>query len=170
MPPKNIILVGFMGTGKTTVGKRLAQDLGWTFKDTDVMIEAREGMSVAAMFEGKGETYFRDVESLIAREMKSFTNHVFATGGGFVLRPENLAAAREAGLVVLMVASPEEIWHRVKDSRTRPLLQGGDPRARMNALLAEREAAYGAIQTRVVTDGKSPDQIAKEISGLLAGE
>src|SRR5688572_15249289 len=106
---RNIILTGFMGTGKSTVGRRLARRLGWTFVDTDELIEQREGRSIPDIFAQDGEPAFRDLETELARDLANSKNQVIATGGGMVLREENLRALEQAGAVVLLEAGIEEI-------------------------------------------------------------
>jgi shikimate kinase len=160
---RNLILAGFMGSGKTTVGRILARNLGWGFMDTDREIEAREGMPVAKIFEGKGEASFRDMESELAGQLSELQHQVIATGGGFMVRPENREACARAGTVVLLVASPEQIWHRVKRSRHRPLLKTEDPEARIRELMEQREPAYAEIPIRVETGGKTPYSIAEAV-------
>lgn len=165
--PSNIILAGFMGSGKTTVGKVLAERLGWTFCDTDEIIEQRTKTKISEIFSQQGEPAFRDMESALAREMVEWHQRVVSTGGGFMLRPENLAASERAGFPVLLVASPDEIWHRVGRSRHRPLLQVENPRARIEQMLQERQSAYEAIAHKISTDGLTPDQVAQAILDLI---
>jgi shikimate kinase len=160
---RNLILAGFMGSGKTTVGRILARNLGWGFLDTDREIEARQGMPVAKIFELKGEEAFRDMETDLAGQFHELHRQVIATGGGFMIRPENRDAAARAGTLVLLVATPEQIWHRVRRSRHRPLLKTGDPEERIRELLLQREAAYAAIPIRVETGGKTPYSIAEAV-------
>jgi shikimate kinase len=160
---RNLILAGFMGSGKTTIGRILARNLGWGFMDTDREIEARAGKRVAKIFEEQGEEAFRDMETELAGRLVEFERQVIATGGGFLLRPENRAACARAGTVVLLVATPEQIWHRVRRSRHRPLLMTEDPESRIRELLAQREAAYAAIPIQVETGGKTPYSIAEAV-------
>jgi shikimate kinase len=156
-----------MGSGKTTVGRILAKRLGWTFLDTDRQIQNESGMTIAEIFSERGEERFRELESEVAAGLAGLSGRVIATGGGFMLRSENLRRALEAGRVFFLVASAEEIWHRVRRKRNRPLLEVDDPEARIRELLAEREAAYRAIPERVATDGRSPEAIADEIYARL---
>lgn len=167
---RNLILAGFMGSGKTTVGRVLARNLGWDFLDTDHEIESREGETVPHIFETRGEAAFRDLESALARDLKRMQHHVIATGGGFLVRPENRRAAAEAGPIVLLMATPEQIWHRVRRSRHRPLLQTADPEGRIRELLMQREDAYASIPLRVETGGKTPYSIAEAVLKALIPE
>lgn len=160
---RNLILAGFMGSGKTTVGRILARNLGWEFMDTDRQIEMEQGMHVSRIFETRGEEAFRDLETELAGRLKDFHRHVIATGGGFILREENRRLAAEAGPLVLLIATPEQIWHRVKRSGHRPLLQTADPLARIRELLRQREPAYAAVPLRVETGGKTPYSIAEAV-------
>lgn len=164
---QNIILAGFMGSGKSTVGRILARHLGWKFCDTDKMIERQAGLSVAEIFEALGEPAFRDMESELAERLAIMRRCVIATGGGFLVRPQNREAAARAGDVFLLMASPERIWHRVGRSGHRPLLKTADPMSRIRELLKEREAAYAAIPNRVETDDLTPEAVAGEILNRL---
>lgn len=164
---RNIILAGFMGSGKTTVGRILAGRLGWTLLDTDRMIEERAGRSIEQIFAEEGEARFREMECEVARSLDRLEKRVIATGGGFVVPAENLKAALAAGRVVLLMASPEEIWHRVGRSRHRPLLRDPDPERRLRELLADRAEAYEAIALKVQTGGKGPEAVADEVLALL---
>jgi shikimate kinase len=116
-----------MGSGKTTVGRILAKRLGWTFLDTDRQIQNESGMTIAEIFSERGEERFRELESEVAAGLAGLSGRVIATGGGFMLRSENLRRALEAGRVFFLVASAEEIWHRVRRKRNRPLLEVDDP-------------------------------------------
>jgi 3-dehydroquinate synthase len=157
-----------MGTGKTAVGRLLARQLGWTFIDTDDLIEQRAGKSITAIFAEDGEPAFRAIEAAVAGELAGLTGHVVATGGGLVLREENLRACERAGAVVLLEASPEQIWRRVKHHTHRPLLQKSDPRGEIERLLDQRREAYGRIALRVGTDTLRAEEVAGAILRLLA--
>ncbi|MBI3737386.1 shikimate kinase, partial [Candidatus Sumerlaeota bacterium] len=148
-------------------GRMVASRLGWKFLDTDRMIEQKEGKSIAEIFDAEGERAFRRMESDLALELAGYHDHVFATGGGFVVNPANREAAIKAGALILLVASPEEIWHRIGKSGHRPLLQTADPLARIRELLEERKKAYDAIPAKILTDGKPPEAVADEIAEVL---
>ena len=137
----NIILIGMMGCGKSTCGQLLAQKLGRRFVDTDTLIEQREGRSIPDIFAQEGEDYFRDVESAVVRELSQQSNLVIATGGGIVLRAENVAALRKNGYVVWLNRSPEDIYTKVSMSK-RPLGQGG--KEAFLERFAQREPLYRA--------------------------
>lgn len=167
---KNIVLTGFMGTGKTTVGKRLAKRLDYDFVDTDVLIEQRAGRSIPEIFEHGGEAVFRQLEAEIAQELALSERLVIATGGGMMVNPDNAAVLSQSGLVFCLVASPEEILSRLlRDTdHPRPLLAVPDPHERILALLRQREAVYGRFP-QLVTTGKQPDEIVTELQRRLSG-
>lgn len=147
----NLVLVGFMGSGKSTIGRRCAHDLGYGFVDTDSIIEAQERTSVAEIFAARGESGFRDLETAAIEEAASRDHRVIATGGGAVLRQSNREALRRTGIVIWLRITPEEIVARCGDGRTRPLLaRSEDPLGRVTALLQEREPAYAAAAHRQV--------------------
>ena len=163
----NIILTGFMGTGKTSVGKILAQRLGYAFIDTDLLIEEREQASIPDIFREKGEPAFRQMEAAVARELGAREGLVVATGGKLMLDPANAEALSRNGKVFCLTAPPGEILARIlKDGADqRPLLTGDDPEARISELLRERDPFYRAFP-QMNTDGRTPLQIAETILSL----
>jgi shikimate kinase len=163
---QNIVLAGFMGTGKTTIGRRLADRLNLRFVDMDVVIESREGCAISDIFRLKGEPHFRELEAKLARELAAQTGQVIATGGGVVLNPANISAFSQTGLVVCLRATPETILARVGRAVHRPLLETPDKEARIRALLASRQPFYDALPVQVETDGRSPESIVGEIVAL----
>lgn len=167
MSKKNIILTGFMATGKTTVGKLLAKDLGYEFVDTDHVIEARNGMTVAEIFRDKGEGAFREMESALARELSEREGLVISTGGRMMLDPGNAAALSRSGRVFCLVATPEDILERVKkDSGVRrPLLEVPNPIERIVELMEQRKEGYGRFPQMVTTD-KTPGQVTQNLTGI----
>jgi len=138
----NLALIGFMGVGKTSVGKRAARRLGFRFVDTDLMIEAREGRSIPEIFAAEGEPYFRGLEAQVVAELASERGLVIATGGGLGANPEHLQNLKRHALVVCLWASPDIIWERVQRKKNRPLLAAPDPKARIRELLNRRMAVY----------------------------
>lgn len=140
-----IILVGMMGAGKTTVGRRLAARLGRDFVDADREIEARCGVPIATIFELEGEPGFRRRERAMLEKLVALPDIVLATGGGAVLAEENRRLLRERGWVVYLKAATPELWSRLRRDRTRPLLQTPNPRERIAQLLAQREPLYEAV-------------------------
>jgi shikimate kinase len=164
----NIALFGFMGTGKTAVGHVLAGRLGWAFLDTDEMIEKQVGMSVSKIFAAAGEPAFRDMEAQTIRLAALMDKAVISTGGGAVLREENVRELEKKGLTVCLNARPETIMGRLKDDvDTRPLLQGADPFLKVQKILNDRRAAYARVRHAIGTDDLSPDQVADQIMALL---
>ena len=154
MEKPNIILTGFMATGKTTVGKLLAEELGYEFIDTDELIEERSGQTVAEIFRQKGEAAFRDMEADLAREMADKQGMVISTGGRMMLDPHNAAALSESGRVFCLVATPEEIMQRVVQDtdHRRPLLEVPNPIERIVELLQQREDDYGRFPQMETSD------------------
>ena len=166
MDQRNIVLTGFMGTGKTSVGRALAQTLDRMFVDMDTWLEERENMTVAQIFSEKGETYFREHESDLCRELAAGKNLVIATGGGALVSAENRRAFANA-YVICLDASADEILRRLENENERPLLQG-DKRANVENLLNARRDAYAQILLHVQTDGQTPEEIAQKILKRLA--
>ena len=164
---KNIILVGFMGSGKTVTSTVLADRLGMTRVSTDEMIIAREGRSINQIFEQDGEKYFRDVESAVVSELSDKRNLVIDCGGGVVLRDENMLALKKSGVVIFLKTSPDVIFARVKDHTHRPLLNVDDPVKVINDLLEQRAIFYAKADIAVLTDGKTAQQVAGEIIDIL---
>ncbi len=165
---RNVVLTGFMGTGKTTVGRILASRLGFGFVDTDELVEERHG-TIAAIFTEQGEAAFRAMERDIALELGARSSLVIATGGRLMLDEDNAAALGEEGRVFCLVADTEEILERVRADESRldrPLLAAADPRARIETLLAERAAGYRRF-VQVDTDGRSPADVASDIERRL---
>ena len=165
----NIVLTGFMGTGKSTVGRRLAARLGWPFVDTDALIEARHG-PIPAIFAEGGEERFRALEREVAGEVAEGSGQVVATGGRLLLDPANEATLGASGAVVCLVASVDELIERLSgEADQRPLLQGDDPAARIRELLAERAAGYGRFP-QVRTDGLDPDEVADAVLAIVEAQ
>lgn len=152
-----------MGAGKTAVGRLLSEKLGYRYCDADKVAETKAGMTVSDVFARHGEAYFRDLETGILRDLSRKDRQVVATGGGAVMREENLKAMRAGGVTVYLKASPDVIWTRVKHSRTRPLLEVEDPRAAVTELLSKREPRYEMADLTVDTDGLTLDEVASEI-------
>jgi len=160
-PPKNIVLIGFMGSGKSTVGRLVARRLRFQFLDTDQLIEERARMSIPELFKRDGEERFRERETDVLESVIGVKRHVFATGGGIVTQPRNIPLLRKLGLVVLLSADPEEIYRRVSRNADRPLLHVENPRERVLTMMAERQSAYEeAAQFRVDTTTLKHDEVA----------
>ena len=164
---KNIVLIGFMGTGKTSVGKILARRLKKTVRDVDEFIEAKEKRSIRDIFEKDGEVYFRRAEKEAVQALAREENVVITTGGGVVLDPENTKVLSENGWIVALHASPETIFRRVKHSRKRPLLQDGDMLSEIKKLLEARRPFYRRADFSLDTDGKNAAQVTDRILSAL---
>jgi shikimate kinase len=156
-----------MGTGKTTVGRELARLMGMKFLELDRMIEKEVGLSIKEIFSRYGEEYFRDRESDMVRKVSDKEGLVISTGGGVVLRKENMDALRKKGIIVWLKAKPETILERTLGSDERPLLNVEDPEERIRKLLQERKPYYEEADLSVDTDGLSPLQVAERIKSLL---
>ncbi|MBM7581276.1 shikimate kinase [Caldicoprobacter guelmensis] len=166
----NIILIGFMGVGKTTVGKLLAQRLGYRFVDADQVIEEETGLSIPEIFSRYGEGYFRQLERQAIRRIFIHSGIVLATGGGAVMDPANFSFLMENGCVVALDASEETLWERLKSCKDRPMLYSENPREKMRALLEMRRPVYYKAHFVVRVDGKSPKEVADEIIAMLEVE
>jgi shikimate kinase len=145
-----------MGAGKTTVGKRLARRLGWSFVDADRELEARLGVSIPTIFELEGEAGFRRRESEVISDLTERTETVLATGGGAVISPDNRRLLHDRGHVIYLRASVTDLWHRLRRDTSRPLLRTPNPRARIEALVREREPMYQEVAHQVVDTGRQP--------------
>jgi shikimate kinase len=161
----NIVLTGFMGTGKTTVGRAIADRLRMVFVDTDAVIEERHG-PIPTIFAEHGEERFRELERDVARELSERPGLVVATGGRMMVDPANAEALGETGLVVCLTATVDTIYKRVRDGiESRPMLGGDDAKGRIAQLLAERQPSYERF-VQVITDGRSIDDIVDEIVAI----
>jgi shikimate kinase len=163
----NIVLTGFMGAGKTSVGIGLARDLGYVFVDTDALIEADQGMTITSVFETLGEPHFREVETRIIQEVMRGEKQVISTGGGAVIREANRRAFREGGFVVCLSARPEVIYERIRRETHRPLLQSPDPAAKIRELLESRAEFYAQADVLIDTSEKSVDDVIMDIKGKI---
>ncbi|EEG78342.1 shikimate kinase [Dethiobacter alkaliphilus] len=164
---KNLVLIGFMGTGKTEVGRLLADLLNRRFVDTDRRISEREGMSIPELFAARGEQYFRAAEKEVVAELASQKGLVVSTGGGVVLDGGNVEHLRLSGFVVWLDADVDTLSLRLQGDKTRPLLQSDG----LAELYKRREALYReAAHVRVDTAGKAPFVVAREVVALLQGE
>ncbi len=161
MRRRNVVLTGFMGTGKSTVGRLLAARLGYRFVDTDELIVAQDGRSIPTIFAEEGEAAFREMETAVSRQLAQKKGLVIATGGRLMLDPSN-AALMSDGHIFCLMASPEVILIRVASGGGRPLLNVSDPAARIRELLAEREAGYGRFP-QINTNYKTAEEISEEI-------
>ncbi|MFN0068948.1 MAG: shikimate kinase [Limisphaerales bacterium] len=161
---RNVALVGFMGTGKSTIGRLVARQLGFEFVDTDELIESRTGEAIPALFARHGEAAFRDCERRALEELACRERLVIATGGGLVCQPGNLDHLKQHALTFCLWASPETVWQRVGHQTHRPLLQVADPRAEIARLLALREPWYRQADVLVNSGLRTP----REVAALIA--
>ena len=161
---ENVFLIGFMGSGKSTIARCLAENYGMDMMDMDQCIVEDEGMSISDIFAQKGELYFRDAETNLLIQVQGEQNKVVSCGGGVVLREKNIQAMKNIGQIVLLDAKPETILERVKDDDNRPLLRGNKNVQFIRDMMGKRQPKYEAAADLVIyTDGKSADEICKEI-------
>lgn len=162
---QNIVVIGFMGTGKSTVGKRLAQSLAWKFFDTDNVIEEVTNLSVPEIFRRHGETRFRSEERIVVKRLSQQERIVIATGGGTVLNPLNWEALAQNGIMIGLHASIEVILSRIGHKNDRPLLKGS--REEIEKLWSERQKCYAQADLTVDTSQKNIDEVVNEILAWL---
>ena len=168
--PRNIILVGFMASGKTSVGRALARRTGWTLVDADDVIVARAGKPIHRIFSEDGEPAFRELERQVIADLCAGEQQVIASGGGAFVDPQNRDTMLSGGQVFYLSASPAEILRRVREEDAggpiRPLLAVDDPEARIAELLAQRTPAYAQAHHTVETDGLTAEGVAERIRGI----
>jgi shikimate kinase len=168
MSHRNIILVGPMGSGKSTIGNIIARRLNREFQDSDHFIEKRTGVDIARIFDIEGEQGFRERETCALEELLGESNRVIATGGGSVVRPENQEILKRQGYIVFLDTSLKEQMHRLRRDKKRPLLQTADPRSRLESLLNERRPIYLDLADLVVkTDKRVARRLAVDIINQL---
>lgn len=160
---KCIALIGFMATGKSSIGPLLARELEYDFIDTDAMVEAELGRPVSDIFTELGEDAFRDAEHEALKKALNMENIVLSTGGGIILFKRNRKLLAEKAFVVSLSAEPETIYRRVKDDDTRPLLKCEDPLLRIRQMLAERQAYYDVCDFKISTETWSAEACAQKI-------
>lgn len=168
-PGGNVVLIGFMGSGKSTMGIRLSYQLRYALEDTDKLIEARAGKSINEIFAQEGEEAFRQMETELLKKLaEKKGRRIYSVGGGTPVRAVNRPLLKELGTVVYLRARPETIYERLKDDTTRPLLQGEDPLGKISRMMAEREEAY--IETADVVldvDEMTAEQVVEHIAGCV---
>lgn len=164
---KNIVLTGFMGTGKTEVGKALSKLLAMKLVDVDTEIEKSRGMTINEIFKNHGEKHFREFETEMIRKTAKESNIIISTGGGAVLKEENMELLRESGVIFCLSASPETILERTSLSDDRPLLKCDNPMEKIRDLLNYRRPFYEKAGIMIITDDKTPLQIAEEITEIF---
>ena len=159
----NLALIGFMGAGKTSVGRLAAEQLHFDYLDTDDMIQSLTGRSITDIFKTDGEPAFRTLERQIVGELTARSRMVISTGGGLPVNPDNLTNLKTHALVVCLWASPEKIWERVKNQTHRPLLHDPDPQKKIRDLLAAREPFYKQADVLVNTDIRAVREVAQQV-------
>lgn len=165
----NIILIGYMGCGKSTVGRKLAKVSDRVFLDTDAWIEEKEGITISEIFAKKGEPYFRDLETECLKTLMETQQigNIISVGGGLPVREENQKLLQQLGRVIYLKARPDTIYERIKGDTTRPLLQTENPLQRIKEMMASREEKYQAASHEVINvDGKDISEIIHEITGI----
>lgn len=167
MAKRNIYLVGFMGTGKSTIGRELGRVMGRKFIDIDQELEKRFGCTVSEMFKQHGEAWFREKEQELCLEISASSSRVVATGGGSMLNPVNFEAFEKSGLMICLYTQRECLIERLERTDKRPLLQDGDIAERVDSLLEERRGLYDKIKIRIDTTNYTPLETAKRIAELL---
>lgn len=164
MSAQNIILVGPMGSGKSTIGQLLAQRLNREFKDSDHYIEEKTGVDIPRIFDIEGENGFRDRETKALEELTHLSHLVLATGGGSVIRQQNRQLLQSSGYIIFLETTVEQQLERLRYDTKRPLLQTENPRERLQALLLERQPLYADMaDLRIATDGKYARKVVSEI-------
>ena len=164
----NIYLVGFMGTGKSSVGRQLAKEKKWNFVDLDELIELKEQRRVVDIFAKEGEAYFRKIEKKVLKQVSTQDKFVVACGGGVVLDKDNIKLMKKTGVIVCLSATSEEILKRVSTNNCRPLLNVDKPKKRIELLLKMRTPYYMQADKLIETTGLSVKQVAKKISKIPA--
>jgi shikimate kinase len=166
----NVVLIGFMASGKTSVGRRLSRRLGYRFVDTDHFIEEELGSTISELFATKGEPYFRDLETRLARRLAKLDNTVVSTGGGLPITPGNLELLKAAGPVVFLKASMDDILQRLERDTRRPKLKEGEGlRETVTRLMEQRLPRYEQADFIVETAQKGMNRVAGEIIRLVSG-
>ena len=159
----NLALIGFMGTGKTSVGRLVSEHLNFEFVDTDELIQSSTGRTIADIFAQDGEPAFRALEQRVVQELAGRRQTLISTGGGLPTHPSNLASLKDHALIICLWASPDKIWERVCHQSHRPLLQDPDPRGKIRQLLAGREPFYKQADVLVNTDLRTMREVANQV-------
>jgi len=165
---RNIALIGFMGTGKSSVGRLLAEQLRFEFVDTDDLVEARAGKTITEIFRQEGEAAFRELEKQTVAALASRSRLIIATGGGLGASQANLDSLKAHSLVVCLWTSPEKIWQRVRHQTHRPLLAGPNPLGKIRTLLTEREPFYRQADVIMNTESRSIKAAAQQVAHQFA--
>ena len=165
---ENISLTGFMGSGKSTVGKILAQKLKFLYIDLDTVIELSERMKISRIFEEKGQDYFRKVESEVIYKIYNNTGCIFSCGGGVILNKKNMDIIKKSSIVIFLSVNAETVFKRLKDEKDRPLLSNGDMEAKISEMLAYRQPLYTKYADIVIdTNRLTPREVAEKIEDSI---
>ena len=159
----NLALIGFMGTGKTSVGRLVAEHLNFDFMDTDEQIQAKAGRTIAEIFAMDGEATFRALEHETVLDLAKYKQTVISTGGGLPANPENLTELKRHALVICLWSSAEKIWERVRHQTHRPLLHDADPQKKIRELLAVRDPFYKQADVLINTDIRTVREVAQQV-------
>jgi len=170
MAGNNIILVGFMGTGKTVVGKALAEVLNFRYIDTDAMIEAAARKTIPEIFGNEGEDAFRKYESDAVKHLLHLHDYVVSTGGGVVLSDENIENMKNAGVMICLTATPDVIFERTRHNDYRPLLQTSDPMKKIKSLLKFRDPFYRRADHTIDTSNLTVEEVVQAILKIRKNE
>lgn len=165
----NIVLTGFMGAGKSSVGRRLEEITGRRMVDTDDMVEGEAGMAISEIFKQFGEPHFRELEKKAVARASALEDHIIVTGGGVVLKEVNIEHLRKNGKIVYLYAPAEVLYRRIKDETHRPLLQVDDPLGKIRELLEYRAPFYANNDIMIDTSDMSVDEVAEQIAKTVAG-
>lgn len=165
--PASIILIGLPGSGKTTIGKELAKKIDFSFLDTDYLIEELEGYSISEIFENKGETYFRDLETTVIKSLLGVKNKVISIGGGAFEREENRSLLKQIGNVVYLYASVDVIYNRIKNVAGRPLLACDNPKQKLNELYIKRHPQFEQADYTIDTSNLTLYNVIDDIQRII---
>ncbi|MCP4653251.1 MAG: shikimate kinase [Candidatus Omnitrophica bacterium] len=164
---KNIYLVGFMGTGKTYVGKIIANRLGRSFVEMDETIEKQQNRKIVDIFAKDGQAHFRALENKLLNELAEKNNLIVSCGGGVICNDENIKLLKKSGVVFNLHSSAQKVYDRTKMHKTRPILNVDDPLSRIKELMAERAKYYNQADYTVLSEDQTPQEVAENIINLL---
>ncbi len=163
----NIVLIGFMGTGKTSIGRRISSQLRMRYVDTDEIVERDNRRRISDIFAEDGEPAFRELESEAVRKVSKLHNHVISTGGGVILKEANMTELKRNGIIFCLTATAEEIYKRIGHQTHRPLLQDPDPLTKIQSMLAERQSYYAEADHMISTTGRAFGEIITHIKRMF---
>lgn len=166
---KNVYLVGFMGSGKSVVGRRMSGKLNCKFIEMDELIEEKEGTDVVDIFSLKGEDYFRVLEKNVLKEIATQSSCIISCGGGVVIDPENIVIIKKSGIMIWLNADAETIYQRIKSFKHRPLLNVDEPKKKIKELLDQRKSFYAQADYTLNTSGSSIDEVVEGALRIIDG-